>query len=304
MNHDFQKAGQVERLPIRPRKRFVILLMVFVLITVTIQTLYIPPMQASAATVVLVGAGDIASCAHNTDEATAKLLDSIRGVVVTTGDNAYTRGTSAEFTNCYHPSWGRHKYRTKPVPGNHEYGTSGAAGYFQYFNNFPAYYAYDWGDWRIYALNSNIDVSATSTQVRWLKADLATSPKKCVLAYWHHPRWSSGAKYGSNSKYQALWKTLYDAGAELVLNGHEHHYERFKPMNASGSAVSNGLREIVVGTGGAPLYGFGTIHSASEVRSSSSHGVLKLTINATSYSWNFVPIAGKSFTDSGTTNCH
>jgi hypothetical protein len=123
------------------------------------------------------------------------------------------------------------------------------------------------------------------------------------MAYWHHPRWSSGSRHGSNTKYQTLWKTLYDAGADLVINGHEHHYERFKPMNASGSAVSSGLREIVVGTGGAGLYGFGTIKSTSEVRNSTTHGVLRLTLNATSYSWKFVPVAGKSFTDSGTTSC-
>jgi len=160
------------------------------------------------------------------------------------------------------------------------------------------------GDWRIYALNSNIDVSSTSAQVQWLKNDLAAHPKNCVLAYWHHPRWSSGSHYGNNSRLQTLWQVLYSAGAELILNGHEHNYERFKQMNASGSAVSQGLREIIVGTGGAGLYGFGTIRSTSEVRNSSTHGVLKLTLNSTSYSWKFVPIAGKTFTDSGTTNCH
>jgi acid phosphatase type 7 len=309
MKDDIQNVNVTERLQRshgaggRNKRRITALLMIVMLILATLQTFYVPPLKASAATVVLVGAGDIASCAYTTDTATAKLLDSISGTVFTAGDNAYTNGTYTQYKDCYGPTWGRHKSRTKPSPGNHEYNTSRAAGYFQYFNNIPSYYAYNLGDWRIYALNSNIDVSATSAQVRWLKDDLAENSKKCVLAYWHHPRWSSGAKYGNNSKYQTLWKTLYDAGAELVINGHEHNYERFKQMNASGSAVSRGMRAFVVGTGGAGLYGFGSIRSTSEVRNSSTHGVLKLTLSSTSYSWKFVPVAGKSFTDSGTTSC-
>jgi hypothetical protein len=280
------------------------------LVTLLIMSLFIvslsgtPLLQAAAASVVLVGAGDIATCDNNNDEATAKLLDNISGTVFTAGDNAYTSGTYTQFTNCYHPTWGRHKSRTKPVPGNHEYNTSGAAGYFRYFSNTPAYYAYNLGDWRVYALNSEIDVSSTSSQVRWLKNDLTANPKRCVLAYWHKPRWSSGSHYGSNSRYQTLWKTLYDAGAEIVISGHEHSYERFKEMNASGTAASPGLREFVVGTGGASHYGFGTTLSTSQIRNSSTYGVLKLTLSSTSYSWKFVPVVGKTFTDSGTTNCH
>jgi calcineurin-like phosphoesterase family protein len=276
------------------------LLIMFLLIVSLAQT---APLQAEAASVVLVGAGDISTCDNSNDEATAKLLDNISGTVFTAGDNAYPGGTYTQFTNCYHPTWGRHKSRTKPVPGNHEYNTSGAAGYFKYFSNTPSYYAYNLGDWRIYALNSEIDVSSTSAQVKWLKNDLTANPKRCVLAYWHKPRWSSGSHYGSNSKYQTLWKTLYDAGAELVISGHEHHYERFKEMNAYGTASSPGLREFVVGTGGASHYSFGSILSTSQVRNSSTYGVLKLTLNSTSYSWKFIPVAGKTFTDSGTTNC-
>ena len=262
-----------------------------------------PTVQGPSEPVVLVGAGDISSCSNNNDELTAQLLDQISGTVFTTGDNAYPNGAPSDYTNCYEPTWGRHKARTKPVPGNHEYNTSGAAGYFQYFNNIPAYYAYDLGDWRIYALNSEIGVTSTSAQVQWLKADLEANPHQCVLAYWHSPRWSSGANHGSDASMQTLWQTLYDAGAELVLNGHDHTYERFAPMNASGSAVSQGLREIVVGTGGAGAYQFGTVHPSSEVRDSSAYGVLKLTLNATSYDWQFVPVAGKTFTDSGSTSC-
>jgi hypothetical protein len=252
---------------------------------------------------VLAGAGDISVCTNDNDEATAKLLDEISGTVFTTGDNVYTSGTTAEYKDCYDPTWGRHKSRTQPVPGNHEYRTSNAAGYFQYFSNVESYYAYNLGDWRIYALNSEIDVSATSAQVKWLKGDLAANPRQCVLAYWHQPRWSSGDHHGSDSKYQALWKTLYDAGAELVINGHEHHYERFTQMNAYGQPVRKGMREIVVGTGGAGLYGFGTALSTSQVRNSSTHGVLKLILTATEYQWEFIPVTGKTFTDKGSTSC-
>src|SRR5215208_793921 len=283
------------------RNKLVTLLIMFLLIASVAQT---SPLQVAAASVVLVGAGDISTCSNNNDEATAKLLDGISGTVFTAGDNAYDSGTYTQYTNCYHPTWGRHKSRTKPVPGNHEYNTSGAAGYFKYFSNVSSYYAYNLGDWRIYALNSEIDVSSTSAQVKWLKNDLAANPKRCVLAYWHKPRWSSGTTHGSSSKYQTLWKTLYDAHAEIVIGGHEHNYERFKEMNASGTASSPGMREFVVGTGGASHYGFGSTLSTSQVRNSSTYGVLKLTLNSTSYSWKFIPVAGKTFTDSGTTYCH
>jgi hypothetical protein len=251
-----------------------------------------------------VGAGDITNCSRNQDELTAQLLDNISGTVFTAGDNAYVDGSYTEYINCYDPTWGRHKSRTKPSPGNHEYLTSGAAGYFQYFNNVPSYYVYDLGDWRIYALNSEISVSATSAQVIWLQDDLAANPSPCVLAYWHKPRWSSGSNHGDNSAMQTLWQVLYNAGAELVINGHEHQYERFAEMNASGVVVSQGLREIVAGTGGAALYPFRTARVGSQVRNNTAYGVLKLTLYAGGYDWEFVPIAGSTFTDSGNGTCH
>jgi hypothetical protein len=254
--------------------------------------------------VVLVGAGDIANCSRTQDELTAQLLDNIPGTVFTAGDNAYIDGSYTEYLNCYDPTWGRHKSRTKPSPGNHDYLTSGAAGYFQYFSNIPSFYAYNLGSWRIYALNSEISVSATSAQVTWLQDDLATSPSQCVLAYWHKPRWSSGANHGDTTAMQTLWQVLYDAGAEVVVNGHEHNYERFAEMNASGASVSQGLREFVVGTGGAGLYPFGTPHPASQVRGNTAYGVLKLTLRPGSYDWEFVPVAGSTFTDSGSSSCH
>lgn len=263
-----------------------------------------PVSRVSTGDVTLVGAGDIATCDREEDELTAQLLDAIPGTVFTVGDNAYVDGSYSEYLNCYEPTWGRHKARTKPSPGNHEYNTSGAAGYFQYFNNVASYYAYDLGSWRIYALNSEINVSDSSDQVKWLKEDLAANPSQCVLAYWHTPRWSSGAKNGSQPALQSIWQILYDAGAELVVNGHEHNYERFAEMNGSGLEVSQGLREIVVGTGGAGLYDFGTPLAASEVRDNTSFGVLKLTLRTTGYEWEFVPAANSTFTDSGSGNCY
>jgi acid phosphatase type 7 len=258
----------------------------------------------SSGSVVLVGAGDIASCSRTQDGQTAQLLDNISGTVFTAGDNVYLNGTYTEFTNCYDPTWGRHKSRTKPSPGNHDYNSSGAAGYFQYFNSVPSYYAYNLGAWRIYSLNSEISVSSTSAQATWLKNDLAANPKQCVLAYWHKPRWASGTTHGNTASMQAIWQILYNAGAELVINGHEHHYERFAQMNASGAAVSSGLREIIAGTGGAALYPFGAPLAASQVRNNTTYGVLKLTLRSTSYDWQFVHIAGSTFTDSGSSNCH
>jgi len=263
-----------------------------------------PTSTLSAGDAIFVGAGDISACDTNNDELTAELLDAIPGTVFAAGDNVYPDGTYTQYTNCYDPTWGRHKARTQPIPGNHEYNTSGAAGYFQYFNNIPAYYAYNLGSWRIYALNSEIDVSASSPQVLWLQSDLAANPSQCVLAYWHKPRWSSGATHGSNAGYQTVWQILYEAGAELVLTGHEHNYERFAEMNASGAAISQGLREFVVGTGGRSHYPFGTVLSTSQVRNSSTYGVLKLTLHTNSYDWQFVPVAGSTFTDSGSTDCH
>lgn len=262
------------------------------------------PAATTANEVVLVGAGDISTCDNDNDEATAKLLDRIPGTVFVLGDNVYLDGTEDEFASCYHPTWGRHKDRTKPVPGNHEYFTAGAEGYFQYFEDIPSYYAYDLGTWRVYALNSEIDVSSTGEQVRWLQNDLAENPRQCVLAYWHKPVWSSRYEDGKDSSFETLWNIFHDAGAELIVNGHIHNYERFAEMDETGTAVSPGLREIVVGTGGVNHDGYVTRLPTSEVRNASAYGVLKLTLRPGSYSWQFIPVAGESFTDSGTTDCH
>lgn len=265
----------------------------------------LPPTPISlAGDVTMVGAGDIAMCSNDNDELTAQLLDTIPGTVFTVGDNAYDDGTYSQFTECFDPTWGRFKDRMQPIPGNHDYRTTEGAGYFQYFNDIPSYYAYDLGSWRIYALNTEIDVTSDGIQMKWLQADLATHPSTCVLAYWHKPRWSSGSKHGNSLSVRALWQTFYEAGAELVLNGHEHLYERFKPMNSEGLEDPLGLREIIIGTGGAELYPFGTPLATSDVRNNTSYGVLKLTLHSNSYDWEFIPVAGSTFTDSGSTECH
>jgi hypothetical protein len=270
---------------------------------------------------VFVGAGDIASCASSGDEATANLLEGIPGTVYTLGDNAYDSGTSDEFANCYNPSWGRHIARTKPSVGNHEYHTAGASGYYNYFGdaasptepgcrvNCKGYYSYNLGAWHIIALNSMCEnvggCGEGSPMVTWLKEDLAANPSSCTLAYWHHPVFSSGSAHGNDPKMIPSWDALYAAGAEVVLSGHDHDYERFAPQTSSGVADSTrGIREFVVGTGDRSLRAFGTIRANSQVTNFETYGVLKLTLHASSYEWQFVPEAGKTFSDSSSGSCH
>ncbi len=264
-----------------------------------------------AADPVLVGAGDVSYCSRTADSKTATLLDRIAGRVFVAGDLAYPDGSTAQFRDCYGPTWGRWRLRTSPAPGNHEYRTAGASPYFAYFGSRAGtagkgWYAYDLGTWRVYSLNSNcsnVGCDADSEQVRWLEADLAANPRACVAAVWHHPRFSSG-EHGNNPAVAELWETLEAAGAELVLNGHDHDYERFAPQSSSGSPDAAGIREFVVGTGGAALRPFGPIKPNSQARSSSTYGVLKLTLRAGSYDWAFIPIDGQTFTDSGAAGCH
>jgi acid phosphatase type 7 len=295
----------------RPRRAIVIALATAALAVVAIVSFYVGR-PAQAASVVMVGAGDIAHCSTTTDEATAKLLDGISGTVFTLGDNAYNSGTSAEFANCYNPTWGRHKARTKPSVGNHEYLTSGASGYFGYFGAAAGdpkkgYYSYDRGDWHVIVLNSNcsnVSCAVGSPQEQWLRADLSAHPNKCTLAYFHAPLYSSG-QHGNSTSVRPFWEALYKANADVVLSGHEHDYERFAPQNPYGAFDSaRGIREFVVGTGGTYLRPFGTIKANSVSRNATTHGVLKLTLNSSGYAWKFVPVAGKTFTDSGTASCH
>ena len=271
-----------------------------------------PTPPPSGATV-FVGAGDIASCSSSGDEATANLLDGIAGTVFTLGDNVYQHGTDSEFASCYNPSWGRHKPRTKPAIGNHEYETPNASGYFNYFGaaaGDPAkgYYSYDLGAWHIIHLNTEcIEIggcTAGSPEEQWLRADLAAHPALCTLALGHRTRFSSGS-IGSDGAMQPLWQALYDNGADVVLAGHAHDYERFAPQDPRGNLdPARGIVTFVVGTGGAFFTGVGTKKANSQVFQNDTFGVLKLTLRANAYDWQFVPVVGKTFTDSGTANCH
>jgi hypothetical protein len=264
--------------------------------------------------VVLVGAGDIANCeidGGSGARATAAVLDRIAGTVFTVGDHAYPTGAAAQFRECYDPSWGRHKARTRPAPGNHDYLTANAKAYFDYFGDNAGpdrrgYYSYTLGTWHIVSLNSSIAADHHSPQIEWLRSDLKDHPAQCTLAYWHLPIFSSGP-HGSEPQTAAhmreAWRALYEFGADVVINGHDHDYERFAPQDPKGKADPNGIREFVVGTGGGGLYEFRRIRSNSEVRSNRSYGVLVLTLGATDYSWEFVSAAGESFRDGGTARC-
>jgi len=271
------------------------------------------PRQAEPVAPVLVGAGDIARCGRDAAEATAKLLDGIPGTVFTAGDNAYPRGASDDYSRCYAPTWGRHKARTRPAPGNHEYWTGAAKGYFDYFGAAAGkfgegWYSYDIGAWHVVVLNSNCPVvgcGTDSAQLKWLAADLAASSAKCTLAYWHHPRWGSGSRRPEPG-VQAFWGVLYEKHADLVINGHDHFYERILPVDPNGMPdLARGIRQITVGTGGASLYEFETEPlPITEVRDDQTFGVLKLSLKADGYDWHFIGIPGSLFTDSGSAACH
>jgi acid phosphatase type 7 len=264
---------------------------------------------------VLVGAGDIASCLDLSGAiATAKLLDSIPGVVFTAGDNAYESGTADEFRNCYQPTWGWHKDRTRPSVGNHEFHSYGATPYFDYFganagNPTQGYYSYELGTWHIIVLNSEcVEVGGCqqgSREEKWLISDLEAHPSRCILGYWHKPLFSSGAKHGNDPEMRAFWIDLYKYRATVVINGHDHDYERFAPQDPDGKPDSSlGIREFVAGTGGRNHRPFADPLPTTEVRNADTFGVLKMTLHPGAYEWEFIPEAGKTFHDSGTGPCH
>lgn len=262
---------------------------------------------------VLVAAGDIAACNTFGDEATAKLLDALPGTVAPLGDLVYEYATEYDFDYCYDPTWGRHKARTRPGVGGHEYLTRDAAPYYKYFgaaagDPSKGYYSYDLGAWHIVSLNDTCSeiggCGAGSPQEQWLRSDLAANSKRCTLAYLHTPRFSSGSLHGSETAVQALWQALYDHGADVMLSGHDHIYERFAPQTPTGRLDrARGIRQFVVGTGGRSHYGIGEPAPHSEVRNNDTFGVIKLTLGAAGYSWRFVPEAAKTFTDSGRDVC-
>jgi 3',5'-cyclic AMP phosphodiesterase CpdA len=269
--------------------------------------------------VTLVGAGDIAACGSNTsDTRTAELVQGVlqadpTAVAFTLGDNTYPDGSSTWYAECYDPTWGAFKARTYPVPGNHDYyNNPNGEGYFAYFgaNAGPAgrgWYRYDAGAWRVYALTSECarGTRCYYRQYRWLRADLVNNPHQCVLAMWHRPRWSTN-QHGGSKRMAPLFKLLYQHGAEIVLSGHDHDYERFAPTDPTGNPDPvNGLRQWVIGTGGAPLRPFvNSPAQATEVRDATAHGVLRLDLHPGGYDWQFLTTSGNPLTDSGSATCH
>ena len=269
-------------------------------------------------------AGDIAYCdkkpAMLSDaNDTAKLIEaglaaSPDASVLLLGDNVYQKGTAREFRDCYAPTWGRFKARTLPAPGNHEYYTPGATGYFDYFGSAAGpgrlgYYSVELGAWHVVSLNSNLSGAAQQAQLDWLEQDLAASRARCTLAYWHHPLYSSGW-HGSMPVMRRAWELLYRAGAELVLSGHDHTYERFLPQDADGKLdKKRGIRQFVVGTGGAYYTPFKLPLENSKVRDNSRFGVLKLVLRDDRYEWEFLEASYDGFPngkapDRGEGKCH
>jgi hypothetical protein len=252
--------------------------------------------------VTVVAAGDIADCgrvgpADSGAARTARLVEPTDALVLTLGDHTYPVGAPAEFSHCFDPTWGRFGERLRPAPGNHDYGTPGAAGYFGYFGERAGppgrgYYAYRIGEWHAVALNSNVDAKAGSPQHQWLTDALHASGARCTLAYWHHPVFSSGP-HGNDPRMRDALATLHAAGADIVLVAHDHVYERLAPHDATGAADASGVRAFTVGTGGARLYAFKEAHALSEVRDGATLGVLRLTLGAGRYRWAFVGIEGE-----------
>jgi len=240
--------------------------------------------------------------------ATAEMLEERPGLILLAGDIAYPDGRAVDFSECYDPAYGTLKQRSLPAPGNHEYRDKDAKGYFQYFGEqagLPGkgWYSVNFAGWHIVALNSNLPVEEGSAQWKWLQQDLAKRPAGCLLAFWHHPRFSSG-EHGNNAAMDPAWQMLVQAGADLVLNGHDHDYERFAPMNAFAEAVDQGTREIVVGTGGAKLRPPEESTANSEIFDGKSYGILEIQLRKDGYDWRFLGTQESEFEDRGSSQCH
>jgi alkaline phosphatase len=270
-----------------------------------------PAEPSPADSVRVIAAGDIARCDSKADEGTAALVASMPGTVLALGDDAYENGSATDFAKCYGPSWGPLLDRTRPTPGNHDHNTAGAAAYFDYFGdragpNGRGWYSFELGAWHIVALDSECapvgGCGPGSPQGRWLSDDLSAHPAACLFAFWHRPRFSSGL-HGSDRSVDGLWRTLAGAGADIVLNGHDHDYERFDPLAADGSPDPSGIREFVVGTGGAGLRPFVRRVPSSAFRDATDHGVLALTLSAVGYDWAFLKTPDGTVVDRGAGSC-
>jgi len=262
-----------------------------------------------AAPIDVYAAGDIADCANVTAAqsvaaATARLIPPGSTVLVP-GDAIYLAPTLENYRSCYQPTWGAFLATSLVVPGNHDYQNGRADGFLEYFGAATAeqgYFVRRVGEWQVIGLDSNLTGEDRERQLRWLQSTLEANPDaRCTLAFWHTPLFSSGPHRGSGAHMQAFWKMLDDYGADLVLNGHEHFYEAFEPLDADGGRVAQGLREFVVGTGGARLYGFWRPPYESRSRIE-RHGVLHLSLEDGSYAWEFIDLEGKA-SDPGRATC-
>ncbi len=258
----------------------------------------------------LVGAGDVADCGSDGAVRTAALLDSLRGTIFIAGDVAYvTKENPHPFVTCFDPAWGRHRARIRPAVGNHEYSAEGPAAYFDYFGAQAGprpggYYSYELGTWHVIALNTNIAADAGSPQQVWLQSDLDAHLGRCTIAYMHHPRFSSGS-HAERDKLIPMWRTFARYGVSVVVAGHDHLYERFAPLDTNGVPDSvNGIRQFVVGTGGAHRSSLGSVLPGSEVHSTDSFGLIRLSLLEGRYRWQFIPVKAKGFRDQGEDSCH
>lgn len=314
-------------MPLLPRDRRLPALHAVAALALSLCFLLAPPARGQGEPVTVLAVGDIAFCERSLGRrigdwfaglsgqpgapATAALLDGLPGTVLALGDLVYWEGTAEEFAGCYDPTWGRHKGRTRPVPGNHEYRTPEASPYYAYWGAQAGepgqgYYSYDLGAWHLVALNSNLEAAAMDAQLDWLERVLAATRARCILAYWHHPLFSSG-KHGDSLRMLTAYDLLYEAGASLVLAGHDHNYERFARMDpVGGRDPERGIRSFVVGTGGGQLKPHKISdppRENSELVDGSSWGLLELTLHAERYDWRFVPVEGHSLKDSGSAAC-
>jgi alkaline phosphatase len=264
--------------------------------------------------VTVLAVGDIAACDSTGDEQTATVVASHPGAtILTLGDHAYPDGTAAQFATCFDASWGAFRGRIRPVPGNHEYHSANADPYFAYFGASagPAtnsasrgYYSFDVGVWHIVALNSEQDIVPGGAQMTWLRADLAATDRACILAYWHRPFFIASQQYADHPDVKPFWDLLYAAGADIVLNGHDHSYQRYAPMTPDGRPDPGGIRQFVVGTGGRPTYPTEPdARREAAISGPGTFGVLQLTLSETGYTWAFLPVAGQDVRDSGTGSC-
>lgn len=276
------------------------------------------------APVTILAAGDIANCRKSFKKKlkvwlagedpyygaprTAALLERLPGTILVMGDIAYPTGSAEDFQDCFEPAWGKFKDRIMPVPGNHEYDTDDADPYYDYFGERVGergrgYYSFQLGAWHIVALNSVLDEEGRADQENWLRDDLALSDARCILAYWHHPIYSSG-DHGASDRMAGAFRILYDAGASVVLSGHDHNYERLAPVAPNGRAdPRRGIRTFVVGTGGHSLDPIYRADPNSEVFDGTSWGLLRMELHEDRYRWEFIPVEGHDFRDSGEERC-